>query len=118
MMDRRQTARARVIYGGVIAYNQRCSTMNCVVRNFSETGVKVEFDHTALLPDEVDLLIARKSRAFDARVVWRSEKQAGLAFGSATENRPIPLDWARRLRAADAERRRLQKRVDQLLSEH
>src|SRR3954447_4943186 len=118
MMDRRQTARARVIYSGVIAFNQRRSTMNCVVRNFSESGVKVEFDHTALLPEEVDLLIARKSRAFDARIVWRNEKQAGLAFASPTENRPIPLDWARRLRAADAERRKLQGRIDQLLSEH
>ena len=118
MIERRQNARARVIYSGVIAYDERRATMNCVVRNFSEDGVKVEFDNTALLPDEIDLLIAKKSRAFTAKIVWRGERQAGLAFRSSGANQPIPLDWARRLRAAESERRKLKGRIAQLLSEH
>jgi hypothetical protein len=118
MIERRQSARARVIYSGVIAYDERRSTMNCVVRNFSEDGVKVEFDNTALLPDEIDLLIARKSRAFIAKIVWRSEREAGLAFRSNGANLPIPLDWARRLRASESERRKLKGQIAQLLSEH
>ena len=117
-MERRQNARARVIYSGVIAYNDRSSTVDCVVRNFSEDGVKVEFDNTALLPDEIDLLIARKGRSFNAKIVWRGETEAGLAFRSAGENRPIPLDWARRLRASESEQRKLRGRIAQLLSEH
>jgi hypothetical protein len=43
MIERRQSARARVMYGGVIAYDKRQSTTNCVIRNFSEDGAKVEF---------------------------------------------------------------------------
>ena len=117
MIERRQSARARVIYSGVIAYDDRHSTMDCVVRNFSEDGVKVEFDNTALLPDELDLLIAKKSRAFDAKIVWRGDRQAGLAFRS-NANHPIPLDWARRLRASESERRKLKGRIAGLLSEH
>src|SRR4030081_323286 len=118
MIERRQNARARVIYSGVIAYDERRCTMDCVIRNFSEDGVKVEFNNTALLPDEIDLLIAKKSRSFNAKIVWRGETEAGLAFRSTAENHPIPLDWARRLRASEAERRKLQGRVAQLLSEH
>ena len=118
MIERRQNARARVIYSGVIAYDQRRSTMNCVVRNFSEDGVKVEFDNTPLLPDEIDLLIAKKSRAFNAKIVWRGDREAGLTFRSKVENHPIPLDWARRLRASEAERRELKSRINELLSEH
>jgi hypothetical protein len=118
MIERRQSARARVIYSGVIAYDERRSTMNCVVRNFSEDGVKVEFDNTALLPDEIDLLIAKKSRAYTAKIVWRGERQAGLAFRSNGANHPIPLDWARRLRASESERRKLRGRIARLLSEH
>jgi hypothetical protein len=117
MIDRRQSARARVIYSGVIAYDERRSTMNCVVRNFSEEGVKVEFDNTALLPDEIDLLIAKKSRAFNAKIVWRSDREAGLAFRSNGANLPIPLDWARRFRASESERRKLKGQIAQLLSE-
>jgi hypothetical protein len=118
MMERRQSVRARVIYSGVIAYDDRRATMDCVVRNFSEDGVKVEFDNTALLPDEVDLLIAKKSRAFNAKIVWRADRQAGLTFRSHGAKDPIPLDWARRLRASESERQKLQGRIAELLSEH
>jgi hypothetical protein len=117
MIERRQTARARVIYGGIIAYDERRSTMDCVIRNFTEDGVKVEFENTALLPDEIDLLIAKKSRSFDAKIVWRGKMEAGLTFRSTGENRPIPLDWARRLRVSESERRKLQGRIAQMLSE-
>src|ERR1019366_9862159 len=80
MIERRQSARARVMYGGVIACNKRQSTMNCVIRNFSEDGEKVEFDNTALLPDVIDLLIAKKNRALRAKITWRQANEAGLAF--------------------------------------
>jgi hypothetical protein len=118
MIERRQNVRARVIYSGVIAYDERRATMDCVIRNFSEDGVKVEFENTALLPDEIDLLIAKKGRSFNAKIVWRGETEAGLAFRTIGENHPIPLDWARRLRASESERRKLQGQIAQLLSEH
>jgi hypothetical protein len=119
MIERRQNARARVIYSGVIAYDERRATMDCVIRNFSEDGVKVEFENTALLPDQIDLLIAKKGRSFNAKIVWRGETEAGLAFRTTTgESHPIPLDWARRLRASESERRKLQGRIARLLSEH
>ena len=49
MFERRQIARARVIYGGVLAYNRRQSTMNCVIRNFSDDGAKVEFENSGIV---------------------------------------------------------------------
>jgi hypothetical protein len=117
MIERRQTLRSRVIYGGVIAFNERRSTIECIVRNFTEDGAKIEFENPALLPDEVDLLIAKKSRAFRAKMVWRQATTAGLAFDVGARNAPIPLDWARRLRLCESERRELQSRIAQLLSE-
>jgi hypothetical protein len=120
MFERRQTARARVIYSGVVAYNNRQSMMDCVIRNFSDDGAKVEFANPALLPDVVDILIAKKNRAFTAKIAWRRENEAGLSFRPAVAERdaPIPLDWARRLRACESERRELQRRINQLLSKH
>jgi hypothetical protein len=117
MVERRQSTRARVIYGGVLAYNRRQSTIECVIRNFSEDGAKVEFDNPAVLPDVVDLLIAKKDRAFAARIAWHQANEAGLAFQSLEQDAPIPLDWARRLRACEAERRELHGRIAKLLSE-
>jgi hypothetical protein len=94
MIERRRSARARVIYGGVIAYNGRQSTLDCVIRNFSPDGAKVEFHNSALLPDVIELQIAAKSRSFPAKISWRQANEAGLAFGSAEPDAPISLDWA------------------------
>ena len=118
MIERRQSTRARVIYGAVIAYNGRQSTVDCVVRNFSEDGAKVDFENPAQLPDAVELLITKKNRAFIAKITWRQANEAGLAFRPAERDAPISLDWARRLRACEADRRKLQNRIDRLLSEH
>jgi hypothetical protein len=49
MIERRRSA--RVIYGGVVAYNGRQSTVDCMIRNFSPDGAKVEFHNPAVLPD-------------------------------------------------------------------
>jgi hypothetical protein len=117
MIEQRQTLRSRVIYGAVIAFNERRSTIECIVRNFSDDGAKIEFENPALLPDEVDLFIAKKSRAFHAKMVWRQANAAGLAFDAVARNAPISLDWARRLRHYESERRELQSRIAQLLSE-
>ncbi len=101
----------------LIAFNERRSTIECIIRNFSDDGAKIEFENPALLPDEVDLFIAKKSRAFHAKLVWRQASAAGLAFDAVARNAPISLDWARRLRHCKSERRELQSRIAQLLSE-
>lgn len=108
-----------MIYGGTVAFNQRQSTMDCVVQNYSDAGAKIVLDNPALLPDKVDLLINRKGRAYVASVIWRGESEAGVSFRPAAEdNAPVPLDWARRLRDCETERRALKARLNQLMSEH
>jgi hypothetical protein len=118
MIERRQSARSRVLYGGVVGYNHRQSTAECVIRNFSETGANVEFDDPAVLPDVVDLLVAKKNRAFAARVAWRQSNKAGLAFEPVEQDAPMPLDWILRLRASKSEQRKLRGRLAALMSRH
>lgn len=118
MIERRQSARSRVIYSGVVGYNERQSSVECVIRNFSEDGANVEFDNPAELPDVVDLLIAKKNRAFTARIAWRQFNKAGLTFETVGQDAPMPLDWVLRLRASRSERRELQNRLAGLLAKH
>ncbi|NVN86670.1 MAG: PilZ domain-containing protein [Rhodopseudomonas sp.] len=93
MLDRRKISRGRVYYGGRIAFNQRKSTIDCIVRNFSPSGAKVELAPAANLPDEVDLTIERKGLAVLARMVWRHQDQAGFAFRNPRHlNGAIPPD--------------------------
>jgi hypothetical protein len=115
MIERRRSARSRVIYGGVVGYNQRQSAVECVIRNFSEAGANVEFADRAALPEVIDLLVAKKNRAFAARIVWRRSNKAGLAFDAADRDAPMPLDWILRLRASKSEDRRLRNRLAGLI---
>jgi hypothetical protein len=119
MLERRQQPRSRVYYGGTVAFNARNSTLACVVRDFSPFGAKIEFENSALVPDEVDFEIERKGICCSARMVWRDRFAAGLVFSKLSEAAGvIPLDWARKLRASERANRQLQARLDQLRSEH
>ena len=118
MLDRRQLPRNRVYYGGRVAFNGRNSTVDCVVRNFSLFGAKIEFENVVIVPDEIDFEIERKAISFTARLVWRSRDAAGLVFANVHEDSVVPLDWARKLRASERANRRLKSRLDQILSEH
>ena len=115
MYERRQNVRLRTFLGGVMSYNKRRSTMDCLVRNFSQDGAKIVFSNPTPIPDEFDLDIRHKERTFRARAIWRSENEAGVRF-VAPESQPrvIPLDWVRRLKDSEAERARLRQRVSDL----
>jgi hypothetical protein len=115
MIERRQSTRRRVIYGGVVGYNRRQTTVECVIRDFSDTGAHIEFTDPAVLPDIVDLLVAKKNRAFTARVAWRQSNRVGLAFRAVDKEAPMPLDWVRRLRAARSDDRKLSSRLSALV---
>src|ERR1700761_7587824 len=119
MSDRRRQYRNKVYYSGLIAFNDRKSTVTCVVRNFTLSGAMVEFENPAIVPDWVNFEISRKGLSHLARLVWCDRTRAGLAFSTApATDDVIPIEWARRLRASEAENKALQARIDQLRSEH
>jgi PilZ domain len=115
MIERRKTVRSRTLLGGVIAFNRRKSSMDCEIRNFSPAGARVHFTNTAVVPDVFDLQIARKQRAYRARMAWRGVDEAGVEFlGEQVEATTVPLDWARRLRESESKNAALKRRVEQL----
>jgi hypothetical protein len=123
MSDRRQFFRNRVYYGGVVAFNDRQSTLACIVRNFTAFGARIEFQNPALLPDEIDFAVPRRSLSCRAYLTWRDRYAAGLVFRASRPvdretNDVIPLEWARRLRSSERINKQLQSRIDQLRSEH
>src|SRR4051812_49765467 len=77
VLERRQHPRNRVYYGGMVAFNARNSTLDCLVRNFSPRGAKIEFENSAILPDRVDFEVARRGLSCLARLVWRDQNTAG-----------------------------------------
>jgi hypothetical protein len=118
MLDRRQSARDKVIYGGVAEIGERGATRDCVVRNISEKGASIEFSNVIKLPREtISLTIARKGRSFLARIVWWRDNFVGVAFSS---EKPYDLpvsDIEERLRKSEQKKRQLQRRIKELIGE-
>jgi hypothetical protein len=118
MLDRRQGARDKVIYGGVAEVDGQDGSRDCVVRNISENGARIEFPSVAKLPKEkMSLTIARKGRSFLAKVVWWRDNFVGVAF-SSEQPYDLPVsDIEERLRKSEKKKRQLQRRINELLGE-
>jgi len=117
MLDRRESARDKVIYGGVAEIGERGATRECVVRNISEKGASLEFSNVVRLPKEqMSLTIARKGRSFLAKIIWWRDNFVGVAF-SDEPPAPPESDLDERLRKSEAKKRQLQRRIKQLLGE-
>ena len=116
MLDRRQSARDKVIYGGVAEIGERGASRDCVVRNISENGAHLEFSSDIGLPKDTMLLtIARMGRSFLARIIWWRDNFVGVAFSSETPYELPGSDLAERLRKSEQKKRQLQRRIKELL---
>jgi hypothetical protein len=118
MTDRRQSARDKVIYGGVAEMADNGASRECVVRNISKDGAHLEFRNNVALPKEsMRLTIARKGRSVMARIVWLRDNFVGVAF-SPDHSYELPgSDLAERLRRSEKKKRQLQRRIKELIGE-
>lgn len=116
MQDRRTSVRDKVLMGGVAEVNGLGSTVDCVVRNFSDHGACIEFDPSIRVPDDTKLRIARNGRDYLARMIWRQANRIGLAFRAMVTD-PPESDLDARLRESEKKKRQLQRRINELLGE-
>jgi hypothetical protein len=116
MLDRRQGARDKVIYGGVAKIDENGATRECVVRNISEKGASLEFSNVVRLPKkQMSLTIARKGRSFLAKIIWWRDNFVGVAFSTETPSEFPVSDLEERLRKSEQKKRQLQRRIKDLI---
>mgnify|MGYP002382261981 FL=1 len=106
MPDSRKTDRFRSLLRGHVVFNGGASTYDCIVRNVSPAGARLDMADSVALPTEFDLDIPHRGRVFRVRIVWRSEGQVGVEMIGQP---PAPTALAP---ASDADR------VDQLMREN
>ena len=115
MQERRALHRNRTYIGARIVFNLRYSTMDCLVRNLSEDGAKLIFGGVETIPSEFDIFIRNQSDSRRAKMIWRTESEAGIRFISPGYNQIVSIEMARKVRQLEAEREKLAKRVEQLV---
>lgn len=114
--DRRRSPRNRTFVGGQLIFNQRRSTLDCTVRNLSETGAMVRLSDTVTLPEIVELYLPVKRESHMARIRWRDRESSGLEFIRETTpvSQPESLDLMRRIKQLEQENAQLRARIEQL----
>jgi hypothetical protein len=116
--EHRAAPRLRSLLAAKIIFNNGNSTLDCLVRNISESGAKLAVSTVVTLPERFDLLIPQKGTARRAQIRWRNADEIGVTFvdvsasgGAAVSNEAA---LRQRIRELEAEVARLNHRIAQL----
>ena len=78
--ERRVARRTRTFKGAQILFNNRFSTVDCIVRNISATGALLTIDGSVPLPKQFEFRIGDDDIPRPAKLVYRRELFAGIHF--------------------------------------
>jgi hypothetical protein len=80
MNERRSHIRRRTFKGGKLIFNKGLSVLDCVIRDMSDHGARVELGTTIGVPDTFELIIAPDRVKRSCKIAWRSKRQIGISF--------------------------------------
>jgi hypothetical protein len=78
--DQRPSPRRRMLKTAIASYNDHKITMEVVLRDMSETGVKLKLNSPDPLPEHFTLYIELDGITVDCQVVWRRGREIGATF--------------------------------------
>ncbi len=113
MTDKRRETRKRTFLKGRIVFNGGASSMDCLVRDMSDSGARLAIDETLLLPERFTLEIPQKDRTFTAVLRWRDEDGIGVVLDGEAEAaaREDVARLRRRVAELETENRALRHRL-------
>jgi hypothetical protein len=80
MPERRAALRHKSFIQGRIYFNHRRSSMDCVIREFTDIGARLELSDMAALPDAFEIYVPSKDQYFQAQSVWHKGNDIGVAW--------------------------------------
>ena len=78
--EARKAVRHRVFLWATLTLGEQMLTVDCLLRDWSDNGARIELPTPMLLPDEVWLVERHMPIAYQSRVVWRRARFVGVAF--------------------------------------
>lgn len=80
MEENRKVQRTRVLKGAKIIFNQRLSSLDCIVRNLSDTGACLQLASPVGFPATFELSLDGDRSPRPCRVIWHSADRIGVTF--------------------------------------
>ena len=120
-MEHRSAPRLRAFLKARIVFNNGMSTMDCLVRDLSDGGAKLQISDSVAIPDRFDLYIAKKDETRRARMQWRTGDEIGVAFEAAAAIAPVvpkpDRDVTQRLADLERETAELRRLLEEMRGE-
>ena len=118
MADEPQVAiRQRTFLKGILYYDNRRASIDCVIRDISDSGARLTFEHPVIVPDHVELFIPQKQQTLRASVQRRGLNEIGIAFEDerlAEPRRTSDVEMQKRVETLEAEIAALKRLVTKL----
>ena len=120
MIERRALVRHKTFFKGRIYFNNRLSSMDCMVRDATAQGGRLEVSDSVALPNAFEIYLPNKDEYFNAKVEWRKGGSLGISWsrnnfqGQKPEHAGPQHAIADRLAKLEQEVARLHKRLDAL----
>jgi hypothetical protein len=89
MEERRKSARRRTLKRGKVILT-KWTVMDCVVRNLSERGARLEFGGPVELPKTFQLQLMDSGATLAAELLWQRGLTAGVSFPKAPTDSAEP----------------------------
>jgi hypothetical protein len=80
--------RIRTFLKGIVYYDNRRASIECTIRDLSDTGARVAFTTLVSLPDNVELHIPQKQLTLPAQVRRRDGNEIGVSFQNQRSDEP------------------------------
>jgi hypothetical protein len=85
MEEKRKVRRTRVLKGAKIIFNQRVSSVDCIVRNLSDAGACLQLASQVGFPATFELSLDGDRSLRSCRVTWRGADRIGVVFDGPTQ---------------------------------
>lgn len=80
MTELRGAERGRSLLKAKIIFNNRMSTVDCIIKNISASGARILVGSTLSVPREFDLHVPLKGKTYRAQMRWRDAESMGVEF--------------------------------------
>jgi PilZ domain len=119
--ERRTLLRKRSFLQGRLYFNNRRSSLDCLVRDISPHGAKLKVSDSIAIPEFVELHIPNKDETYRAKVQWRTGFEIGVTFENDETPSIVPsagpADLLERVRRLEAEVTSLHRKLNELQNE-
>jgi hypothetical protein len=80
VIEKRSAPRHKCFLRAFVYFEGRSTAVDCVVRDISDIGARLQFHEPVVLTELLDLHIPLKGKNFRAEKRWRNGEQVGVTF--------------------------------------